>query len=124
MAQIASSYPTAGGLYNWGSILGGRGFGWWTAWFNLLGIIFVVASVNFGVYDPMFKTLITPLLGISPDSMNYIFQTIFIASITVIQAIMIDRFPKFTTKITDLSGYFYFHHCSSTYGVFIGLQPN
>ncbi len=108
MAQIASSYPTAGGLYHWGSILGGRGFGWCTAWFNLLGIIFVVASVNFGVYDPMFKTLIAPLLGINPDSMNYIFQTIFIASITVIQAIMIYRFPKFTTKITDLSGYFIF----------------
>ncbi len=40
--------------------------------------------------------------------MNYIFQTTFIAAITVIQAIMIDHFPKFTTKITDLSGYFIF----------------
>src|SRR5262249_46974595 len=28
MGQIASSYPTAGGLYHWASILGGRGFGW------------------------------------------------------------------------------------------------
>ena len=27
MAQISSSYPTAGGLYHWGSILGGKGFG-------------------------------------------------------------------------------------------------
>lgn len=25
MAQIASAYPTAGGLYHWGSILGGKG---------------------------------------------------------------------------------------------------
>ena len=108
MAQIASSYPTAGGLYHWGSILGGKGFGWCTAWFNLLGIIFVVASVNFGVFDPMFKTLIAPLLGINPDNMNYTFQTLFITAITVIQAIMIYRFPKFTTKITDLSGYFIF----------------
>ncbi|MEZ0318009.1 MAG: amino acid permease, partial [Methylophilaceae bacterium] len=56
MAQIASSYPTAGGLYHWGSILGGKGFGWCTAWFNLLGLIFVVASVDYGVYDPFFKT--------------------------------------------------------------------
>ena len=37
MAQIASAYPTAGGLYHWSSILGGRGWGWATAWFNLLG---------------------------------------------------------------------------------------
>src|SRR4249920_3818432 len=28
MAQIASAYPTAGGLYHWASILGGRGYGW------------------------------------------------------------------------------------------------
>ena len=37
MAQIASAFPTAGGLYHWGSILGNRFTGWLTAWFNLLG---------------------------------------------------------------------------------------
>ncbi|MFY0116413.1 amino acid permease, partial [Acinetobacter baumannii] len=35
MAQIASAYPTAGGLYHWASILGGRFWGWATAWVNL-----------------------------------------------------------------------------------------
>ena len=34
MAQIASAYPTAGGLYHWGSIQGGKGWGWLTAWFS------------------------------------------------------------------------------------------
>ena len=38
MAQIASAFPTAGGLYHWASLLGGRGWGWATAWFNLLGL--------------------------------------------------------------------------------------
>src|SRR5262245_66280909 len=37
MGQIASAFPTAGGLYHWSSILGGRAWGWATAWFNLLG---------------------------------------------------------------------------------------
>src|SRR3954467_12526307 len=37
MAQLASAFPTAGGLYHWASILGGRGWGWTTAWFNLAG---------------------------------------------------------------------------------------
>ena len=45
MAQIASAYPTAGGLYHWSSILGGRGWGWATAWFNMLGLIFVIVDV-------------------------------------------------------------------------------
>jgi amino acid transporter len=102
MAQISSSYPTAGGLYHWGSILGGKGYGWCTAWFNLLGLIFVVASVNYGVYDPFFKTLVAPLLGLDIPT------TVFIAAVTIIQAILIYRFPKFTTKITDISGYLIF----------------
>src|SRR3954451_7041216 len=57
MGQIASAYPTAGGLYHWASILGGRGWGWATAWINLLGLVFVVASVNVGVYA-LFKDLV------------------------------------------------------------------
>src|SRR6476646_8663279 len=51
MGQIASSYPTAGGIYHWASIFGGRGFGWAAAWFNLLGLLFVVSSVNWGLYN-------------------------------------------------------------------------
>ena len=108
MAQISSSYPTAGGLYHWGSILGGKGFGWCTAWFNLLGLIFVVASVNFGLYDFFFKTLIAPLLGIDVATLGYTHQIVALAAITTLQAILIHRFPKFTTKITDVSGYLIF----------------
>ncbi len=108
MAQIASSYPTAGGLYHWGSVLGGKGYGWVTAWFNLLGLIFVVASVNFGVYDPFFKTLIAPLMGIDPASLTWTHQTLFIAGVTVSQAILNHQGIKLTSRLTDLSGYFIF----------------
>ncbi|MGL6070191.1 amino acid permease, partial [Craterilacuibacter sp.] len=108
MSQIASAYPTAGGLYHWSSILGGRGYGWTTAWFNLLGLIFVVASVNFGVYDPFFKTLIAPLLGIDPASLNWTHQTLFIAAITLSQAWLNHQGIKTTTRLTDLSGYLIF----------------
>src|SRR6059036_3707447 len=51
MAQVASAFPTAGGLYHWASILGGKGWGWMTAWFNLVGLLTVVAAVNAGTYD-------------------------------------------------------------------------
>jgi amino acid transporter len=66
MAQIASSYPTAGGLYHWSSILGGKTWGWLTAWLNLLGLVFVVAAINYGTYDPFFRTLIAPMFGVIP----------------------------------------------------------
>jgi amino acid transporter len=74
----------------------------------LLGLIFVVASVNFGVYDFFFKTLIAPLLGIDVAGLGYTQQLIGIAVITAIQAVLISQFPKFTTKITDYSGYLIF----------------
>jgi amino acid transporter len=108
MAQIASSYPTAGGLYHWASTLGNKGYGWVTAWFNLLGLIFVVASVNFAVYDPFFKTLIAPLLGIDPASLTWTHQTLFIAGITAIQAFLNHQGIKLTSALTDLSGYLIF----------------
>src|SRR6218665_1847041 len=36
---------------------GGRGWGWATAWFNLIGLLFVVASVNVGVWY-LFRDLV------------------------------------------------------------------
>ena len=51
MAQISSAFPTAGGLYHWGSILGNRFTGWLTAWFNLLGLITVLGAINVGAYN-------------------------------------------------------------------------
>src|SRR5262249_21590364 len=74
MGQIASAYPTAGGLYHWGSILGGRFWGWATAWFNLLGLIFVVASVDVGVYLLLRDLILAGVFGIDPTRITFTFQ--------------------------------------------------
>ena len=47
MSELASAFPTAGGIYFWASRLGGAGWGWFTGWFNLIGLIAVVASVDY-----------------------------------------------------------------------------
>jgi amino acid transporter len=47
MSELASAFPTAGGIYYWASKLGGPGWGWFTGWFNLIGLVAVVASVDF-----------------------------------------------------------------------------
>jgi hypothetical protein len=49
MAEIASAYPTAGGLYYWASKLGSPGWGWATGWFNLIGQIAVTAAIGYGL---------------------------------------------------------------------------
>src|SRR6516162_8964828 len=49
MAELASAYPTAGGLYFWAYRLGGRRWAWTTAWFNMIGQVTTTAGVNIGV---------------------------------------------------------------------------
>src|SRR3954463_1225053 len=46
MAELASAYPTAGGLYYWALRLGGRGWGWVTAWLNMIGQVTATAGIN------------------------------------------------------------------------------
>src|SRR5438034_1666504 len=48
MGEIASTYPTAGGLYFWASKLGSPAWGWFTGWFNLVGQIAVTAAIGYG----------------------------------------------------------------------------
>lgn len=108
MAQIASAYPTAGGLYHWSSILGNRGWGWATAWFNLLGLIFVVASVDVGVFL-LFRDLIAkPVLGMNVENWGATHQIIGVALILIVQGILNHRGIRVTTMMTDLSGYLIF----------------
>jgi amino acid transporter len=47
MSELASAFPTAGGPYWWAHRLGGPGWSWFTGWFNVLGLIGIVASVDY-----------------------------------------------------------------------------
>ena len=46
MAELASAYPTAGGLYFWAFRLGGRTWAWVTAWLNMIGQVTITAGIN------------------------------------------------------------------------------
>ncbi len=48
MAELTSAYPTAGGPYWWAHRLGGAGWSWMTGWFNIVGLVGIVASVGYG----------------------------------------------------------------------------
>lgn len=48
MAELTSKYPTAGGPYWWAHDLGGKGWSWMTGWFNIAGLLGIVASVGYG----------------------------------------------------------------------------
>ena len=104
MAQIASAFPTAGGLYHWGSILGNRFTGWLTAWFNLLGLITVLGAINVGTYY-FFLGAFGPALGVT-DSMTTLM--VFLTILTGGQALINHYGISLTAKLTDFSGYLIF----------------
>jgi len=104
MAQIASAFPTAGGLYHWASILGNRFWGWLTAWLNLLGLITVLGAINIGTAY-FFAGSFGGMFGFTGTDMQVV---VFVAVITVLQALFNHMGIKVTTMLTDISGYIIF----------------
>ncbi len=102
MAQIASAYPTAGGLYHWASILGGRGWGWLTAWLNFLGLITVLGAINIGTAF-YFAGTFGGNFGYTAGTPGQVVG--FVALITIAQALLNHFGIKLTTLLTDISGY-------------------
>jgi amino acid transporter len=104
MAQIASAFPTAGGLYHWSAILGGKGWGWATAWFNLGGLVFVTAAVNVGAYG-LLVGFVGPMVGIDPARLGWVHQMVGVALISASHALLNHFGIRLTTLLTDFSGY-------------------
>ena len=107
MAQVASAFPTAGGLYHWASILGGRGLGWLTAWFNLIGLVTVLSAINAGTTLFALGAL-GPALGFDPASLGAhkaLVVTIAVLVLTASQALVNHLGIRLTSKLTDFSGY-------------------
>jgi amino acid permease (GABA permease) len=73
MAEIASAYPTAGGLYFWAGKLSENNSGawsWFTGWFNLLGQVAITAGIDYG-----FATFFTYFLHLTtnfPDTVGWV----------------------------------------------------
>ena len=79
MAEIASAFPTAGGLYYWASKLGSPAWGWFTGWFNLIGQIAVTAAIGYGLAT--FGTALLNFWFDYPNTKEYIYllYVIFLA---------------------------------------------
>src|SRR5438094_344018 len=99
MGQIASAFPTAGGLYHWAATLGGRGWGWSTAWFNLAGLVAVLAAINVG-------TVRFALAAFAPDAPPAAgAELLAVALITASHAAVNHVGIRVTRVLTDFSGY-------------------
>jgi amino acid transporter len=117
MAEIASSYPTAGGLYFWASKLGGVGWGWVTAWMNMVGQITITAGINIGaaIYG---VGLVTRMFGLDPAApvlggmFGWTLSSwgfyIFIMVLIMIPQVVINIYGiKLTSMLNDFSVYWH-----------------
>jgi amino acid transporter len=62
MGELASAIPTAGTMYHWSCKLGGKGWGWFTAWFTIAGYLTAIAGVDFGC-----ARFLLPMLSLHGD---------------------------------------------------------
>ncbi|MGH3028847.1 MAG: amino acid permease, partial [Gaiellaceae bacterium] len=112
MAEIASAYPTAGGLYYWASKLGSPGWGWATGWFNLIGQVAVTAAIGyglatfgavlldfwFGYYEQM-----DDLFGASANASIYLLYAFFMLCACIINIFNI----RITAGLNTISAYWH-----------------
>ena len=96
LAELVAKYPTSGGIYWFSGKLGGPKWAWWTGWFNLVGLIGVVASVQYACAGFMNVTLGTygvDVLGINfGDAEHILAETFFLFAIILIATAIINIF--------------------------------
>jgi amino acid transporter len=103
MAEIASVFPTAGGLYYWSSKLGNAGWGWFTGWFNLVGQIAVTAAIGYGL-----AIFATALLNFWFDYPNTKEWTLLTYSVVMVIAVIINMFKvSVTALLNTISAYWH-----------------
>jgi amino acid transporter len=109
MAEICSSFPTAGGLYYWAAKLAPGNsapvWSWFTGWFNLLGQVAVTAGISFGC-----AFSISAFLSILTDSSTWLepYATILILAVVLfIQGLLNTFGVRLVALLNDVSVYWH-----------------
>ena len=113
MAELASAWPTAGGLYFWAWKLGGRGWAWITAWLNMIGQITITAGINvaaaiyvIGAVTRIFDLPAdTTVMGFALTDWN--FQLLVMLVLTVPQVLINIFGIKLTAMLNTVSVYWH-----------------
>jgi amino acid transporter len=106
MAELASAYPTAGGLYFWAHRLGGYKWAWVTAWFNMLGQIMITAGINFAA-ALYIAGAVNRIFGANINIDNT-FVVVGVMVVIMIPQMLINIFGvKLTAMLNDFSVYWH-----------------
>jgi amino acid transporter len=116
MAEVASAYPTAGGLYYWASRMGGASWGWFTGWFNLIGLTVGAASVDYAC-----ATFLSVLISLFTDSWKGTLNEVFLLFVIIMAIhVIINLFPAHVLRYwNDSSAYWHFFGPAIVVGILI-----
>ncbi len=112
MAEIASAFPTAGGLYYWASKLGSPGWGWATGWFNLIGQIAVTAAIGYGLatfgtvlfdYWFSYSAHMNDWFGFSANTSIFVLYAIFLIAAGIVNMFQV----SVTALLNTVSAYWH-----------------
>lgn len=115
--ELASHYPIAGALYQYGKRNVGPGYGWWVGWIYGLALLVTVASVDTGVI-PYFVTLINNLLGTTIDPTSHVVILVITIAFIVVQTTLNSVGAKVMGIVARLGVYV---ETIGTFGVAIAL---
>jgi amino acid permease (GABA permease) len=102
MAELASSFPTAGGLYYWSAKLSGKNaaaWSWFTGWFNLLGQMAVTAGIDYGL--ALFATAFLNLTFNYPTTPGYVY--LVFAVVLVMHGLLNTFGVRLVARLNDIS---------------------
>ncbi|HET7434105.1 MAG TPA: amino acid permease, partial [Thermoanaerobaculia bacterium] len=104
MAEIASAYPTAGGLYFWSYRLGGRGWAWTTAWLNMIGQVTITAGINIAAAIYLIGAA-TRIFGVESSGFTttWSFQLLVMVAIMIPQVVINIYGIRLTARLSDVS---------------------
>src|SRR2546423_266871 len=95
MAELASALPTSGAMYHWSSRLGGKGWGWFTAWFNIVGNLTLLAGGDYGCAQ-----FVTPLVGLAASTKNLL----LVYAVILLSHALINHYGiRLVARLNDLS---------------------
>src|SRR3954470_18091594 len=103
MAEVCSSFPTAGGLYYWAAKLAppknAAAWSWFTGWFNFLGQVAVTAGIDFGA-----AFFINAFLSIQFGYTAEPWQTVLIFGLILVLHGLLNSFGvRLVARLADIS---------------------
>ena len=96
LAELVAKYPTSGGIYWFAGKLGGPVWAWFTGWFNMIGLIAVVASVDYacaGFMNALLGLYKVNIFGVNfADTEHVLAETFLLFAIILILTAVINIF--------------------------------